>query len=451
MDWQTFTEVAYALGVGTLMGVERAFQEQREAKGDEEEAPDAEAAAPTGDTPPTDDAPQNAPGEAEAESAGVRTFAIISLAGYASALVGDHFQIVPVAALAMIGGLVLLLYWRTSASGGGAGITTEVAAVTAGVLGMLCHYEPEVAGALALIITVLLASKRFTRRTEASLRRVELTATLKFLVVILVVLSMLPDRALDPYEVFNPHKVGLLVVLISGLSYVGYFLTKILGPHRGLALTGIVGGLTSSTAVTAAMAQQAKDEPRLGPICGVATIAANATMFVRVLVIVAVLDMTLALRLAWSIAAMAVAAVVATLVLWMRAKKAGGGAGERDRINLQNPFALGPALKFAAFYVVILFVVKVATRWLGDQGLYAAAALSGLADVDAITLSIGEAVHSGDLGAPVGALAITIAVVSNSVTKSGIAIYSGGWKYGRVIAASLGGATLLGLVVALFV
>jgi uncharacterized membrane protein (DUF4010 family) len=319
---------------------------------------------------------------------------------------------------------------------------------------MLCYYHPHAAGVLALLVTVLLASKRFTHETIRKMRRVELTDTLKFLVIILIVLPLLPNRALDPYGAFNPYKVGLLVVLISGISFVGYFLTRILGARKGLGLTGVLGGLTSSTAVTAAMAAEAKKVPGLRTICAFSTVAANATMFARVLVVVAVLDRLLVRRLAWSVGSMALVAAIASLVLWLLASKklrSTEAQGEEGRVKLKNPFSIGPALKFAAFFVGILFVAKLANLHFGDRGLFAAAGLSGLADVDAITLSIAEQTHAAALARKVGAIAITIAVVSNSFVKTIIAIYSGGWRFGWVVGLCLFLATGVGLLLAFLI
>jgi len=306
---------------------------------------------------------------------------------------------------------------------------------------------------LALVITVVLASKRFTHQTIAKMRRVEVTDTLKFLVIILIVLPLLPNETWDPYGAFNPYKVGLLVVLISGIGFVGYFLTRILGAQRGLGLTGVVGGLTSSTAVTAAMAAEARERPELRSICAFATVVANATMFIRVLVVVAVLAPDLMVRLLWSVGGMAVAAAGAGVVLWLVAGKAEKQRGGENPSEVQhkNPFSLGPALKFGAFFVGILFVARIAQQLFGDEGLYAAAGLSGLADVDAITLSIAEQVNEGTLALGVGSIGVTIAVVANSVVKTGIALYSGGWKFGSLVGLCLGIATVVGLTAAFVV
>lgn len=425
MPSEFFLQLGYALGIGVLVGLERTL-------GFEGQTDDENRAA--GGSRATDDLP------------GVRTFAVLSLIGFAAALLGESIAFAGSAAIVAVTALVVAMYFRCSHFG--SGITTEAAAIGVSWLGMLCRTNAQAAGVLALVLTVILASKRWVRQTVRKVRTVELTDTLKFLVVIFIVLPLLPNRDLDPYGAFNPHTVGLLVVLISGISFVGYFLTRILGAQKGLGLTGIVGGLTSSTAVTAAMALKAKENPRLRSICAFSTVAANATMFARVLVVVAVLDRALVGRLAWSVGAMALVAALASGLLWAIASRSTSESATPTEVSLTNPFSIGPALKFAAFFVVVLFVAKIAKLSFGDQGLYAAAALSGLADVDAITLSIAEQTKAEALGLSVGTLAVTIAVVSNSLVKTGIAVYSGGWAFGRLVALSLGAATIVGLIAA---
>ncbi|MFH1464281.1 MAG: DUF4010 domain-containing protein [Pseudomonadota bacterium] len=382
---------------------------------------------------------------------GVRTCAVLSMLGFIGAYVGIH--VVPAAAPVLFAGgvlLVLLLYWRSPSPD--IGITTELAAVACVGLGALAFSFPQAAVVLGLLLTVLLAAKRFTHATVAGFRRVELKGTLQLLVIVLIILPLLPNRALDPYEAFNPHKVVFLVVLISGIGFVGYFLTKYLGADKGLGLTGLLGGLTSSTAVTAAMAQQAKRSPALRNACAMATVIANATMFARVLVVVFLLDRILFMRLAWGLGAMTGTAVLGVGVLWLLARRhQGEGPNADHEQTLANPFSLGPAIKFAAFFVLILFVARIARLWLGDSGVYLASLVSGLADVDAITLTIAEQTRDGSLLYEVGALGITLAVAANSVVKSVIAFTSGGARFGAVVATVLGVATGAGLVVLLVV
>lgn len=458
-------KLAYALGIGVLIGLERALvlpsddSSQDPSSTDDEGAADGVAKQGATETAEEQTATTKVATKAAGDIIGVRTYTIYSLVGFTAAVIGSNF---PAAAPVVIGGLILLiisLYWRTRPTD--PGITTEAAAIGCCALGMLAYTHPHAAGVLALLVTVVLALKRFTHVTLRRLRRVELTDTLKFLVIILIILPILPNRALDPYGAFNPYKVVLLVILISGISFVGYFLTKFLGAQKGLGLTGLVGGLTSSTAVTAAMAQQAKEQPELRNPCAFATIVANATMFARVLVVVGLLDFALMLRLAWGVGAMTVVAIISVVILWFRKPDTQpGGPQASGKVEVKNPFSLGPAIKFAGFFVLILVVAKVAKLYFGNSGLYLASLVSGLADVDAITLSVSEqsrnlasagkaAEHAKFLS--VGAIAIVIAVVSNSIVKTGIAIYSGGWKFGWLVGLILFAATGAGLAVLVIV
>lgn len=431
LNLEIIVKIIYALGIGVLIGLERSLipavkeppKESETVKSNQAELPDA--------------------------LLGVRTFAILSLGGFSAALIGTAS---PTAAAVIVVGLVILviaMYFHIGNKD--PGITTEIAAVTCCGLGMLCYSYPNAAGAIALIITVLLASKRFMATTIKRLKWVELTDTLKLLVIIIIVLPLLPNRALDPYGAFNPYKVIFLVILISGISFVGYFLTKFLGPERGLGLTGLFGGLASSTALTAAMANQAKQAPGLTNACAFAAVIANATMFCRVLVVVAILDRNLMTQLARSIGAMILVALASVAVLWLRSKKdqPDQKRGSSSELSLKNPFSIGPALKFAAFFVGVLFVAKISKIYLGDQGIYLASLVSGLADVDAITLSIAEQTKALHLNLSVGAIGITIAVTANSLVKSGIALYSGGLPFAVRLAPILIGATFAGLAVLL--
>ncbi len=430
---ELFYKILYALGIGVLIGLERSIV-----------MPMMSGSETCGKEPPA--SPMSPPQDI---LIGVRTFSILSLGGFSAALIGETY---PVAAAIIIAGLVaciIAMYWRSCQDD--PGITTEIAAVMCCCLGMLCYIHPHAAGVLALITTVILALKPFVAQTLKRLKRVELTDTLKLLMIIMIILPMLPNRDLDPYGVFNPYRVTFLVILICGISFVGYFLTKFLGAAKGLGLTGLFGGLTSSTAVTAAMAVEAKESPGLFHACAFAAVIANATMFGRVLVVVAILDRALLGSLIWSIGTMLVVALCAALYLWTLSKsiQIQNNDAAPTGISLQNPFSLGPAIKFSIFFVAILFAVKIAKIYFGDKGLYLAALFSGLADVDAITLSIVQQTKSGLLAHEAGAIGVTIAVVANSIVKSAIAVYSGGWKFGRRVGMILSSATAAGLFVSL--
>ncbi len=422
---ELFVQLGYALGIGLLVGLERSVAVVVPREDEGEARPSEQKIA--------------------ADFLGLRTFAVLSLVGFASALAGERYP--PLALAGVLGAAALVVAMYTRCPPAQIGITTETAAVGTLLLGYLCRTEPQTAVVLALALTLLLAAKRFAWDTIRRMRRVELTDTLKLLVVGLIVLPLLPREPLDPWGAFPPYKVGLLVFLISGLGFVGYVLTRLLGARRGLGLTGILGGLTSSTAVTAAMAADTRRHPELTSICAFSTVAANATMFGRVLVVVLLVNAELARDLVAALGTMMGVAAIAAIVLWVRADRSHSGEGAH--VELKNPFSVGPALKFALFFIAILFIVRFASDQWGDQGLLLAAALSGLADVDAITLSISEQTRGGVLTLATGSVGIAIAVVSNSIVKTGIAFVSGGRRFGIAVGTSLGLATLSGLLVAM--
>jgi hypothetical protein len=239
---------AYALGVGILIGLERSVfndprvevEPQDSAPGDDSQKSKAKKSKPGDDSQKSKT--EDDPLIRESDTGGVRTYATFSLVGFIAALANEQIPFSGLIVLAGLIALVLLLYKFTLKTN--PGMTTEAAAIGTAILGALCHSQPQIAAVLAVTLTAILSSKHFTHKIISKMRRIEVTDTLKFLVIILIVVPLLPNRALDPYGAINPYKIGILVVLISGISFVGYFLTRILGAQIGLGLTGLLGGLT---------------------------------------------------------------------------------------------------------------------------------------------------------------------------------------------------------------
>ena len=415
-------EAAYAIGMGLFIGLEREHSEG---------------------VVDTDDKPRELP-------MGARTFALLALVGWTAALLGDQFTWLPPLALAGVAALVTAGFVTRDT---GPGLTTEVAALLTFGLGMLVHYERSLAVALALATTALLISKPWLLAVMPKLRRVDLTSTLQLAIVLAIVLPLLPQTAVDPWGVLRPREIGWFVVLIAGISYVGYVASRLWGEHRGAGVAGLVGGLTSSTAVTAAMAQAARREPSMIGSAQLAVYVANAMMFGRVVVVAAVIDRSVALRVAAPMAAMGLAVLAAALWQWRRLRAA---APTEDRkassealAGLKNPFALLPALKWGAVMVGVMLLAAFAREYLGDRGVVAVAAASGLADVDAITLTVTRSVQLGELGVGLAALAVTVAVMSNTLVKAGIAVVAGGRDFGMPVARVLVAAAVLGVGIAL--
>jgi uncharacterized membrane protein (DUF4010 family) len=357
--------------------------------------------------------------------AGERTLALMGLLGCTAAMAADVL-VSPwpfVVIIGLVGALIAVAYFVT-AWRGSIGLTTEVAVLLTVIVGALCYWEHvALAVALAVTITVLLSLKLemdiFVRR----ITREDIYATLKFAVITAIVLPLLPNRSFGPppWDVLNPYKIWLMVVFISGISFLGYVLIKVVGGRRGIGLTGLLGGLVSSTAVTLSFSERSQDHPDLARPFALAITLAWTVMFGRVIVEVAVLNQEL-LQALWLPMVAAMAAGLAFCGFYYFAQRTGEGGD----IKLANPFELGPAIKFGILYAVILIVAKAAQFYFQDAGLYAAAAVAGLADVDAITLSMAElAGAEGGVAIPTAARAVVLAAISNTLVKGGIALFAG--------------------------
>jgi uncharacterized membrane protein (DUF4010 family) len=378
---------------------------------------------------------------------GVRTFALLALFGWVSAYTGNAYPWVPVAALVVTGALVIVAAIRERQSG--RGLTTEVAALTTFVLGMVVHHQRAVAVALALATTLLLISKPWFRELVPRMRRVDLTATLQLLIVLAIVLPLLPEEARDPWRVLSPRRIGLFVTLIAGIGYVGYVLHRLLGAERGAGLMGLVGGLVSSTAVTVAMAREARRKPTMVGPGQLATLLASAVMLARVLVISSLVNINVTRALARPLGAMIVFTTGGAIWKWHKLHRSNGHAPITRELDLSNPFSLIPALKWGVLLAAVLVGSAVARSAFGSAGFVASAAISGLVDVDAITLAANRLVSNRELDVSVAALAVTAAVTSNTLVKGTIAWIGGGRRFGVDVAKVFGAAVVGGVVLAL--
>jgi len=350
---------------------------------------------------------------------GVRTFALLALLGWAALFVGTPW--IAAAALLTSGIVVGVEYVRGSSRD--PGLTTEAAALLTVVVGMVVRISPLVGTALGLATTLLLVSKPWFQAMVPRLRRIEISSTLQLLLLSAVVLPLLPNEPVDPWHILVPRKIGLFVVLVAAISYLGYVLTRLLGPRRGTRLTGLFGGLASSTAVALTMSRRARNRESAQEEQA-AILVADAVLVPRVLLLATIVNAPVARALVIPLAAMAAVMLAGAIWRWHRSP-------ERDRnhdIELGNPFALLPALAWGAFFVAILFLSAGAQRWLGDRGLVVAASFAGLADVDAITLSVARS------QAQIASLAIVLAVAANTLVKATLAIGIGGWRFGRSVA-----------------
>jgi uncharacterized membrane protein (DUF4010 family) len=295
------------------------------------------------------------------------------------------------------------------------GLTTELAAVATCLLGAMTTlgYRGLAVG-LGVTVAAVLAYKQPLHGLVQRLDREDVYAGLRLLIATFIVLPLLPDEPVDPWGALRPRSLWILVLLISSLSLVGYVATRLLGARRGIPLTGLTGGLVSSTAVTLAFSRQSR-EPAYAdaaPALASGILLAWAVMFVRVIVEVLVVNPALLGQVLVPFATMAAAASAAAWYLRSRTDAPERTAG----VPLRNPFSLREAAKFAAFFAAVLLVVKLVQSYAPGHGVYYVAALAGTTDVDAITLSMAQFARNGS--AAVATTAITIAALTNTVVKS---------------------------------
>jgi len=375
--------------------------------------------------------------DGERSFAGMRTFAIISVLGAVAALLDEVTYTV-----AMFAALVVLLglgYAREE--GESLGGTTEVAALLTFWLGFATlEYEP-VALATAVALVVILASKKTLHRFVASrVTDVEFLDTLKFLVVVIVGWPLLPDKSYGPYDAINPSQIWALVILVSTISYSGYILVRAFGGSKGLQISSLVGGLVSTTAVTMSLAQRAREHGDLGRLCGVTGVMANAVQLPRLLVLLYVVDKGLATMMAGPLLA---GWVAATGGAWILTKiKRSSPSEESPEVTLENPYSFTPALKFALLLAGVFVVSKVMGELFGSSGVYGTAAVAGLADASAISLSVGAMAHDGSLAELSAGWAVLIATGANAFLKCIVAAVNGTWQL--VFWLSGGFVTMLG-------
>jgi uncharacterized membrane protein (DUF4010 family) len=375
-------------------------------------------------------------------SAGLRTFAVVGLFGGISALLGAELGAAVLAvAFLSVAAMVVASYWLTASETKDLGATTEFALLATFVLGALVMrgFETEsLAG--AVILAAILGFKQELHHSLERVSRSELRATLQLLLIAAVALPLLPDRDLGPWQALNPRTIGLLVLLIAGISYVGWFSILWLGSRAGSLLTAALGGLTSSTAVAVAFGRMAKRSPRSSRLLAAGIVLAAGMMGPRLLMEVALVNRALAERIAVPVLMLALVPFVAAP--WMARTR--GRTELEVGIDLRNPLELRSAMLFGVLLTALFLAVHAVQAWLGDAGIYGLAALSGLADVDALALSL--AGSSGrSVAEPVAVRAILLAAWVNTASKAALATVVGGWSLGRHCIAVLAAALLASL------
>ncbi|WP_457442119.1 MgtC/SapB family protein [Roseateles sp. P5_E4] len=353
---------------------------------------------------------------------GIRTHALLALSGAASAWLGQQLQLqwLFVAVLVCASAMAIASHalWRRDGKDAPPSMTSEIAALLVVLLGgMAATGNQALAVALAVALSAVLA---FKQPLHALVERVgldDILAGIKLLIASVIVLPLVPNETVDPWHALNPYQLWLLVVLISALSLAGYIGMRWLGPARGAAITGLAGGLVSSTATTLNFARDSRKAESSANASAAAAgiLCAWFVMFLRVTTIVAILNRQLLGALWPPLLAMA----LATGALALRHYLAGAAAATspaQAATPLKNPFSLGAAIRFGILFAVVLVVTKLAQQQFPSGGLLAISALAGAADVDAIVLSL-SGQKDGSLTTAATAWALLAALLANTVVK----------------------------------
>lgn len=370
--------------------------------------------------------------------AGARTFALWGALGTLCAWFGrEHHAGFFLAGFVAIIVLVSLFLHRRAQHDRDIGLTTGAVGLATYLLGGLVFYgEVKTAVVVAVSLVVLLASKDWLHRLSRRFSRQDVYQALQFAAVTGIVLPLVPDQPYGPYGAFNPFNIWLMVVLVSGLGFAGYVAVRVFGEDRGLAMTGLLGGLASSTATTLAMSRQSRVRPETGRLCALAVVLACTVMLVRVSILLGAVSPPLLLHTAPWLLFVAVPGLV--FAAWSRRHFQARTGAAAAQAEVRNPLSLRIAIQFAILYALIVLLVRWAESGFGGAGLYTASFFSGLTDLDAISLSISQLQSEGQVGTQAAARAVLVAAGANSLLKAGMAVTLGGTAMRQPVTLVLG-------------
>jgi uncharacterized membrane protein (DUF4010 family) len=410
---QTTLNLAVALLLGAIIGLERGWDAREQKSGE--------------------------------RIAGIRTFALVGLLGGISALLAREITqwafpvlLVSVVAMAIVAYSERLEHIRNFSITGMVGmvLTFCFGAVAVAV-------DPVIATAAAVVTAIILDNKQEIHGWVNKLKEHELDAALKLLLISVVMLPLLPNEKMGPGGVLNPREIWWMVVMIASISFVGYFAIRVAGTRKGILFTSLFAGLSSSTALTLHFARQASKTPQLNAQFATGILIACGTMFPRILVYCLVINPDLLPSLIWPVLVMTALLYGPALVIWRKNDRE--LQVSQPTLN-QNPLDLSSALVFGALLTAILLMGEFLGNWLGDAGIYFLAATSGIADVDAITLSLTR-MSNNSLAMGTAVIGIVIAAATNNLVKSALAGFVGNRQIGLLV----GGAMVLSLAAGLLV
>jgi len=386
------------------------------------------------------------------EFGGIRSFMFIAIMGFLSAYLSKELTIwITLITFIILSLLVAIGYIHKSFREEKSGITSELSALITFVVGVLCYTDYSLAIIIGIVTALILSMKTPLHTFMTKVKDEEFFATVEFALLTFVVLPLLPNKTIDPWNIFNPYEIWLLIVFILGISFIGYILSRMIGSKKGTFLTGIIGGIVSSTALTQAMSMRSKTQGKLMGTLVAATLAATAVMFIRIVFIVVALNNKLLPSLVIPFSLLFLLTVVEMLMYLFGIKqKEKPNTGDQQDVMTESPFKLMPAVKFGLFFMIILFITEMSKRYLGVNMIYFTALISGLADVDPFLLSMIKLSVEDPSFMATATKAIMLAVVSNMAVKAVIPYFFGERLFAQKVFKNLGLITIAGLIIILF-
>lgn len=362
--------------------------------------------------------------------AGIRTFPLMAIAGCLTSQLASHVGPAAILASAFPSILVFIgIIYFVRLKGGNRGISTELSLFITFILGVIAGFQYiKEALAAAVFVTLLLSLKSRFHILVKSITEEELFAIIKFAILTLLVLPFLPDKPMGPGGLLNPFEIGVVVVIVSAVNFVGYFLVRIIGSGKGLLLTAFLGGLFSSTAVTWAFSASSRQHPGLSKSYAGGIILATNIMFLRVIVLCLIFNSAIFRIMLLPCLLLAATGGLFLLVLFLKRD----ADGQETNLRLGNPLNLGNAIGFGAIYIAILLTVYYADRYLGNQGFYLSGFVAGFADLDAIAISSAKYALDVSKLYP-AATVIMLAFLSNTLTKTAAVILRGSSMVKRIV------------------
>ncbi|MFZ2891174.1 MgtC/SapB family protein [Sulfuricurvum sp.] len=360
---------------------------------------------------------------------GARTFSMISLFGYLSAWFSTFFPYFFLIASVVMGVLLIAAYIVNSVSISEKGATTEFAALVTFVIGGVLNAAPPIFAVFTTIMVLFVLNiKDSVQAYEQTITKQDLSAAILFMIMTFVILPILPDRPIDPMGLFNLYRIWFMVVLVAGISFFGYIAIRILGSTHGIGIAGLFGGLVSSTAVAMSMARRVQENGFLLKNLALGITLASSMMLIRAGLEMWVVNPSLTKTFLIPIIVGSLTGYLYIGYLYFTSKR----ENIPQNIEFKNPFDLKEALIMGLVFGITLALITLSSRYIGNMGVYVVAFVSGLADVDAIILSLSSLAKNG-LNPSTAHYAILIAIISNSVAKASLVLFFGKFALFRLV------------------